>query len=291
MITVMDSGQQKSFSTQAGVSEANLQECQSWLPVRDVDANKGSNGRVLIVGGEQSMAGAVCLAGWSAYTSGAGLVHVATRPEHASTITAFRPELLVHGIDERAQLGALLATADVIACGPGLGQTRWSREVFEYVLEHGAPRVIDADGLNLLAEDGARSAHWVLTPHPGEAGRLLNCSVADIQADRLSAAREIAATYGGVCVLKGRGSLVVSEQGEAAICPYGNEGLAVAGTGDILTGFLAGLLAQGMDGFRAAVTAVVLHACAADRYAVDAGNIGMLASDIISPLRALRNSL
>ncbi len=286
----MDSGSQKTFSRKGILQPIKLIECQGWFPQRADDAHKGSNGRVLIVGGEQSMAGACCLAGWASYVAGAGLVRVATIADNTATISSCRPELLVSGIDEPNQLGKLLQLVDVIALGPGLGQTRWSRQVFEFCLEHNDPRVIDADALNLLAHTPDKRDRWILTPHVAEAARLLNTQVDEIQDNRIAAAREIVSLYGGICILKGKGSLIVSDKNET-ICPYGNAALAVAGTGDVLTGVLAGLLAQGMESYRAAQSAVALHACAADIYAAGNGLVGMLASDLMIPLRRLRNGL
>ena len=286
----MDTGSQKTFSSMEKLQKINITECQGWLPQRADDAHKGSNGRVLIVGGEQSMAGACCLAGWASYVAGAGLVRVATIAANTGSITSCRPELLVSGIDETFQLRKLLQQVDVIALGPGLGQTKWSRQMFEFCLEHNDPHLIDADALNLLAQTPDKRDSWILTPHVAEAARLLNTQVDEIQANRLSAAREIVSLYGGTCILKGKDSLIVTEKNKR-ICPYGNAALAVAGTGDVLTGVLAGLLAQGMESNRASQSAVALHACAADIYTAENGLVGMLASDLMEPLRRLRNGL
>ena len=285
----MNNQRHKSFSVQRQPRPAELAECQNWLPVRADDSHKGSNGRVLIAGGEQSMAGAACLAGWSAYSAGAGLVRVATIPDNVTAITSCRPELLVSAIDSANALKPLLQQIDTLAVGPGLGQSAWSRSIFEYCLEHARPNIVDADGLNLLADTRDKRADWILTPHPGEAARLLDCQARDIQADRLAAAREIVHQYGGICILKGHGSLIVSAQGDDWHCPYGNAALAVAGTGDVLTGLLAALLAQGMPPLQASVAAVVLHASAADRHAAEFGNVGMLASELMGPIRKLIN--
>jgi NAD(P)H-hydrate epimerase len=289
MIPVMEHTEQKTFSDFGKPHLADLAECQGWLPVRSENSHKGSNGRVLIAGGEQAMAGAACLAGWSAYISGAGLVRVACIPENVTAITASRPELLVSGIRSTQQLKKLFRQSDVLALGPGLGQSSWSRTIFEYCLEFGHPDILDADGLNLLAKSPARQQNWILTPHPAEAGRLLKCKASDIQLDRTSAVKEIAKQYGGICILKGKSTLVAINEEALWTCPYGNSALAVAGTGDVLTGLLAGLLAQGMTTEKAAVTAVVLHACAGDIHAAEHGPVGMLASDLMLPLRQLRN--
>ncbi len=290
MIPVMDSTQQKSFSDIGKPRQANLAECQGWLPLRVENSHKGSNGRVLIAGGEQAMAGAACLAGWSAYIAGAGLVRIACIPDNVTAITACRPELLVSGIHTTKQLKNLFLQSDVLALGPGLGQSDWSRKTFEYCLEHNSPDIVDADGLNLLAKSPERRQYWILTPHPGEAARLLQCKARDIQADRIAAIKELVKQYGGICILKGKKTLLATNEGGLWICPYGNPVLAVAGTGDVLTGLLAGLLAQGMAAEKAAVTAVVLHACAGDVHAAEHGSVGMLASDLMLPLRRLRNA-
>jgi len=204
----------------------------------------------VVLGGEKAMAGATCLAGWAAYIAGAGLVRVATIPENVSAITSLRPELLVSGINKVQQLKALPHGDEVLARGPGMGQTKWSHQVFEFCLEHRQPDIIDADGLSLLAQAPDKRQGWVLTPHPGEAARLLNCRARDVQADRIAAANEIVSVYGGICVLKGHGSLITAGDQLPRICRYGNSALAVAGTGDVLTGFLAGLLAQKMEPYQ-----------------------------------------
>lgn len=284
----MNAGSQKTFTGNENLQKINLTECQGWLPARADDAHKGSSGRVLIVGGEQSMAGACCLAGWASYIAGAGLVRVATIAGNVAPITSCRPELLVSSIDEPFQLKKILQQVDVVALGPGLGQTRWSRQVFEFCLEHKDPHVVDADALNLLAQSPDKRDNWILTPHVAEAARLLNSHIDEIEANRITAAGEIVSLFGGICVLKGKGSLIVNGE-SARICNYGNAALAVAGTGDVLTGLLSGLLAQGMETYQAALSAVVLHACAADIHTQQHGAIGMLASDLMIPLRQLRN--
>ncbi len=285
----MVSSKQKTLSATSIPERIELTEVQGWLPQRKPDAHKGSNGSALIIGGELSMAGACCLAGWSAYIAGAGLVRVACHEKNASVVTIWCPEILATGIRQARQLKLLFQQSDVYALGPGLGQSHWSRSLFEYSLEHCRPDIIDADGLTLLAASPEKRENWILTPHPGEAGRLLQCHARDVQSDRQAAAAAIASQYGGICVLKGKNTLIAMQDGEVRECSYGNAALSVAGTGDVLTGFLAGLLAQGMDSARAAICAVVLHACAAERHSAKSGLIGMLASDLMMPLRDLRN--
>jgi len=261
------------------------------LVLRSRCAHKGNFGHVLVVGGDQAMAGAVRMAAEAAARVGAGLVSVATRAEHAHQICAARPELMVHGVVSTGVLSPLLAQATVVALGPGLGQQGWGQECFSRVLEvamaAAIPLVIDADGLNLLASDPCRYDHWLLTPHPGEAARLLGVTTAEIQNDRLAAAQAIQQRYGGVCILKGAGTLI--QGGDLCwLCSDGNPGMASGGMGDVLSGVIAGLLAQGLALTDAAMVAVCLHAHAADEVARE-GERGMLAMDLMPMLRRLVN--
>lgn len=256
------------------------------LEPRSRNAHKGSFGHVLIVGGNQGMSGAALLAGRAALRSGAGLVSLATRAAHAAALTAAQPELMVHGVETLDDVDALLARASVVALGPGLGQDEWSRAIFARVLTSDAPLVLDADALNLLARLPRRREHWILTPHPGEAGRLLQRSSAEVQADRLASLAALQARYGGTVVLKGAGSLVSGTP--PSVCPYGNPGMAVGGMGDALTGVIAALWAQGLTADAAARLGVLAHACAGDRAAA-AGERGLLPQDLLAELRHVLN--
>lgn len=258
------------------------------LRPRPRGAHKGSNGHVLVVGGDHGMAGAVLLAARAALRAGAGLVSVATRAAHASALTAAQPELMCHGVECADDLAMLLKRADVVAVGPGLGQDGWGRTLLSRVLDSRLPLVMDADALNLLALEPAPRGNWVLTPHPGEAGRLLGRTTADIERNRLAAVSELRARYGGSVVLKGVGSLVCGSQ--LRLCPYGNPGMAVGGMGDTLTGIIAALLAQGLGLDEAAALGVLVHALAGDRAARE-GERGLLPSDLIAELRSLVNPL
>ncbi len=260
------------------------------LPPRSRIAHKGDAGHALVVGGELGMAGAIRLAGESAARSGAGLVTVATRSEHAATICASRPELMCRGVDRAEQLVPLIEAASVLALGPGLGQKEWGMGLLRRVLEcKNRPVVLDADALNLLALEPARYDHWVLTPHPGEAARLLGCSTREVQQDRFSAVRMLQERYGGVAVLKGPGTLVYDGVHPVGVCSDGNPGMASGGMGDVLTGIIAGLLAQGLALREAAIAGVALHAASADLVA-ESGERGMLASDLFQPLHHLVNA-
>lgn len=259
------------------------------LGVRRRNVNKGTFGHVLVVGGDHSMAGAVRLTGEAAVRSGAGLVSVATRAGNAPAINAARPELMVQGVDGPQSIVPFLERASVVALGPGLGQSSWAHALWDTALCAGKPLVLDADGLNFLASHPRPLPdRCVLTPHPGEAARLLGCDVATVQSDRFAAARALAARYSAIVVLKGCGSLVADAQGRLALCPFGNPGMASAGMGDVLTGVIAGLMAQGLGSRDAACLGVLVHALAGDRAAGDRPR-GLLASDLFEPLRACLN--
>jgi NAD(P)H-hydrate epimerase len=261
------------------------------LPPRARHANKGDNGHVLVIGGDHGMAGAARLAGEAALRAGAGLVSVATRAEHVFALNAARPELMAHAVGGPQALEPMLERASVLALGPGLGKAAWGHALWLTALDAGKPTVLDADGLNLLArEPRVFSTPTVLTPHPGEAARLLGVAVDDIERDRFSAARELARRHGAVVVLKGAGSLIADPDGRLDVCPWGNPGMASGGMGDLLTGVVAAMLAQGCQPWDAACLAVGLHARAGD-LAARQGERGLLASDLLDPLRALGNAL
>jgi len=260
------------------------------LPPRNRCAHKGTFGHVLIIGGNWGMAGAARMAAEAALRSGAGLVSVATRSEHVSAIVSARPEIMCHGIDNKLQIKSLLDKASCIAIGPGLGQDGWAYDLLSAVLETSTPLVMDADALNLLAREPVSRSNWVLTPHPGEAGRLLQQSTLKIQQDRFKAIRELHSNYGGVVVLKGCGTLICRDDANVALCDAGNPGMAVAGMGDILTGILAGLIAQTKavqtsQLYESAKAAVYIHATAADLASIDDGERGLLATDLLPYIR------
>jgi len=258
------------------------------LPKRRRDANKGDFGRVLVVAGGPGMPGAARLCGEAALRSGAGRVTVATHPEHAMMITATRPELMCQGVETAEELAALLETADVVAFGPGLGQSSWAKRLYALLEDSGKPAVWDADALNVLSNVPKRAENRVITPHPGEAGTLLQCGAAKVQSDRPAAVSALVEKFGGVAVLKGAGTLISDGGGLPAICTAGNPGMAAAGMGDILTGVIAAFLAQGLSLREAATVGVEVHARAGD-IAARSGERGMLASDVLSALRAVVN--
>lgn len=254
-------------------------------------AHKGHFGHVLVVGGDHGYGGAPLLAARASARAGAGLVTLATRKRHVSGVLAVVPELMVHAVGRHAELDPVVAHCNVILAGPGLGRAAWGRRLFEQVLAQQRPLVLDADALNLLSEHpGLSRDDWVLTPHPGEAARLLQTCIAEIHADRFAAVEALQRRYGGCVVLKGAGTLVLgSGSRPVAVCSDGNPGMASGGMGDVLAGVIASFMAQGWSFSEAAELGVCLHAAAGDAAARADGERGLLASDLMPYLRRLVN--
>ncbi len=255
-------------------------------------AHKGDFGHVLVVAGNKGFAGAARLCAEASLRCGAGLVSVATHAFHAATLNAGRPEMMVHAVEARGDITARINRASVVVVGPGLGQDRWAIDLFETVLESAKRAVIDADALNLLASGSVAlpaEGEYVITPHPGEAARLLQTDVASIEADRFAAASELSRKFQACVVLKGAGTLIDACSGKpVAVCSDGNPGMASGGMGDVLAGLLGTFLAQNEDVDEAACLGVCLHAAAAD-VASQRGEVGMLASDLFKHIRGLLN--
>lgn len=256
------------------------------LAARRPTAHKGQSGHLLLIGGDRGLGGAILLSAESALRSGAGMVSLATRSEHVAAALARLPEVMTVGAHSANQLMGLLEQASVLVVGPGLGQAAWGRSLLSAAVNAPVPQVWDADALNLLSKGGLELPEGcVMTPHPGEAGRLLGMSTADVQADRFTVARQLSKKYSAVVVLKGAGSLIASPDGRVALCDRGHPAMATAGLGDVLAGLVGALLAQGMDAFDAACLAVWLHASAGERL----GKLGrgLAASDLIPAIRQL----
>lgn len=271
----------------------NACDLSSAFPARVQDAHKGANGHVLCVGGNYGMSGAISMAAQAALRGGAGLVSVATRQQHAVQITQARPELMCRGAEHVTDLEPMLAAATCAAIGPGLGQDAWAQALLARLLDTNKALVMDADALNLLALEPWARGQWILTPHPGEAARLLGVKTPEVQADRRAAVLEIAERYNAAVILKGAGSLIAAPGSDVWLCDRGNPGMAVGGMGDVLTGVVAALLAQLLAtgvGQRqaleiAARIATFVHACAGDAAAHDGGQRGLLACDLLPYLR------
>jgi len=259
------------------------------LPRRRRNCHKRDFGHVLVIGGDYGMAGAVFLAAQAALRVGAGMVSIATRPEHARTVLAQMPELMVHGIRRVEDLLPLISNASHCIIGPGLGLSDWADQLFHQVIASQLPMIIDASALRLLAQFPQHDDNWVLTPHPGEAASLLACSVQAVQQDRYQAVSDLQATFGGQIVLKGNGSLLCTDKSSLYLCDAGNPGMASAGMGDVLSGVIAGLAAQGLSLADAAKLGVWIHARAGDLAAQQQGERGLIASDLLPWLRQLVN--
>lgn len=266
----------------------SLHDFKSYLLRRPRECHKHQFGHILIIGGEEGYSGSVLLAAKAALRTGAGLVSIATRKTHAIFLNINQPELMCHGILNKKDLMPLLNKASVIVLGPGLSQKKWGKNLFNAAFSVKKPLIVDADGLNILATKKIKSSWFIITPHVGEAARLLNITSEEIQADRLNAVKALQKKYGCIVVLKGSQSLICNEKEEVFVCPFGNPGMASAGTGDVLTGIIAGLAAQHVPLEVAAKLGVLLHAQAGD-LAAQEGERGMIASDIIHYLRQLIN--
>lgn len=277
-------------STQVIAYSSPLSQQLKRLPVRHANWHKGLSGHVLIIGGAPGFSGAPKMAALAALRVGAGLVSVLMHEDHAASFDNDHPEIMCHGMsDDRTILEELLQKATVIAIGPGLGTLNWSKMLLERVLLATQPLLIDADALNLLAAmpDAPHRADWVLTPHPGEAARLLHIERDVVQQHRLQSAKQLAHRYGGVAVLKGARTCT-SDGAKNDICLLGNPGMATAGLGDILSGIITGLIAQGLSIWDAATLGVLLHAKAGDLAARE-GMRGMVATDLLPYVRQLVN--
>jgi hydroxyethylthiazole kinase-like uncharacterized protein yjeF len=256
------------------------------LKPRAADAHKGDFGHVMVIGGDTGFGGAALMAAEAAARSGAGLVSIATRPEHIPAILARRPEIMACGVVSGQELEPLLARPTLLVVGPGLGRSPWSEQMLQQAVKSGLPLVLDADALNILAEGRvvpkpAGQGRWLLTPHPAEAARLLGTTTAEVQANRFAAVTALQEKYQASVILKGAGSLVASPGNCTGIVTDGNPGMASGGMGDVLSGILGGLLAQGMAMADAARLGAVLHAVAADLAAAEFGQRSLLATDLL----------
>jgi NAD(P)H-hydrate epimerase len=258
------------------------------LPKRARNSHKGANGHVLLVGGDCGYSGAIRLAAEAALRAGAGLVSVATRAKHSHLLNVGRFEIMSHAVEDEKTLQGLLDKSTVVVIGPGLGQSPWAEMMFCQILRSELPLVMDADGLNLLAKNPAYRNNWVLTPHPGEAARLLTLSSEQINQNRFAAVDQLFQKFGGVTLLKGAGTLIKSET-RLSVNLTGNPGMASGGMGDVLAGFIGSLIAQGLSLDEATEKAVFWHGQAADQAVAIAGERGLLASDLFPFIRTLVN--
>jgi ADP-dependent NAD(P)H-hydrate dehydratase / NAD(P)H-hydrate epimerase len=259
------------------------------LAPRHANSHKGEYGHVLCIGGEVGMGGAVRLCAEAALRVGAGLASVATRTEGVSALVAARPEAMTHAVENTDALLPLIEKADVLAVGPGLGQNDWGQTLFDCAIASKKSLILDADALNLLVENTQTLPQAILTPHPGEAARLLGVSNQEIQQHRFDAIDALIKKYQCVVVLKGAGTLVGAPGETIRVIDAGNPGMATGGMGDVLTGVIAALCAQKLSLFEAASLGALLHGAAGDAAAKIGGERGLLPSDLFPQLRRLAN--
>lgn len=263
--------------------------CCARLPKRSVDAHKGQFGHVMVIGGDLGFGGAAILAAEAAAFGGAGLVSLATRPEHVVAALVRRPEVMTLGVPSGQELEPHLSRPDHLVVGPGLGQSPWSEQMLQQALITGLPLVLDADALNILALGRIPwpgHGNLVITPHPGEAARLLNCSIGEVQSNRFDAVRRLQRLCGGVVVLKGAGTLIADSH-QTCVALVGNPGLATAGSGDVLSGLIGSFMAQGLAPLSASKLAVCVHGEAGDVLAAKVGQSGLQAAELIAHVREL----
>lgn len=283
------------FNSLTDVPEAPIRCFQAdklatWLPERQAAAHKGDMGKLVLIGGEAGTAGAIRLSGEGALRSGAGLVRVLTHSSNIVPLLTARPELMTNELTAD-NLENALDWADVVAIGPGLGQSEWGKAALRQVKLSKKPMLWDADALNLLAMEPNTRQNRILTPHPGEAARLLDISVAEVESDRVATAQQLVERFGGVAVLKGSGTVIASAGKPVVIAYVGNPGMATGGMGDVLTGVISALLAQNISLWSAACAGVIAHGHAADLDAAQNGTRGMLATDVIHQLRKSVNPI
>ncbi len=282
-----------------GLHLSTAADFSSLLAPRQRDANKGSYGHVLVIGGSLGKAGAVAMAGFSALRVGAGLSTVATAKSVLPTVAGFHPEVMTEPLEETeagtislrslgsGAIDSLVERKTVLAVGPGISRQRETAEFVRGVVQrYDTPMVLDADALNAFEGTArnlkGRGRSLVITPHPGEMSRLTGLSIAEIQANRTDVARKFAAEHELVVVLKGHRTLIASPHGEIWVNPTGNPGMATGGTGDVLTGMVAGLVAQHPRRvLEATALAVYLHGLAGDLAVAEMGENSLVAADLV----------
>lgn len=266
--------------------ELNFAELIQQLPPRATTAHKGNFGHVLVIGGDDGYAGAPVMAALGALRVGAGMVTIASHAHNFIGLNAAHPEIMTFAIDKPSALKNILPHVTVVVLGPGLGRETWSKQVYKNAEKCSLPMVIDADGLYFLSSKPIKNANYVLTPHPGEAATLLGQKQPIANTARLNAIQDLVQEYAATVVLKGSGTLVGSPDADIGICTAGNPGMATAGMGDLLSGIIAGLIAQGLDVPVATQLGVCVHAMAGD-IAAKSGQRGLITTDLLLPLKLL----
>ncbi len=295
-IVLKDLGLDMTKTIKPTIREFNYKDIKSNLPVRKKNAHKGQHGKLLIVAGDEGYGGAGILASEAALKTGAGLVTLLTRESHVSSSLAKNPEVMVSGADNVQNLDNHFLCSDVLVCGPGMYENYWSEQLLfkliTFAAKNQTPTLLDAGALRLLSKKPFANMPLpkdiVLTPHPGEASSLLGVSTDVIQNDRLRAAKELNAKFGGIVVLKGHGTIICDSK-ESYLCSSGGPELAVAGSGDVLSGLIGSLMAQGLKPIDAVMAGVALHGSAGESFARSIGAIGLAASELIPYIRNALN--
>ena len=278
------------------IKEFSFEDTKENIPIRKENSHKGDHGKLLIIAGDEGFGGAGIMSSESGLKTGAGLVKLLTRKSHVSSSLAKNPEIMVSGADNAQDLEANLEWPDAVVAGPGMYKNFWSEQILykllSFVADSGTPTLLDAGALRLLAHKAfsrlTLNSQTVLTPHPGEAAEMLNTTPKEIQKNRIASAKELQKKYGCIVVLKGNGT-IICDKNNAYLCSSGGPELAVAGTGDILSGIIGSLIAQGLTPLDAAKTGVAIHARAGEEFANDVGKIGLAASELISYIRKFLN--
>lgn len=252
------------------------------IPPRELNSHKGNFGNIVIIGGDYNMGGAVIMAAEAACRSGAGKVTILTQKEHISAIISRLPNVMTASFESKEYLEQIKQNKTLIAIGPGLGQSDWSKTLFDFFMASDVPKIIDADALNLLSKSTKKYnlQNAIITPHPKEAARLLEISVEEVQNNRQKTVQDLFNKYGAIIILKGSNSLIYNGDGNFYVCPYGNPAMAVAGMGDILTGFITGFATQNITLTEATILGVYYHALKADKICKTQGEIGLLPMDM-----------
>jgi hydroxyethylthiazole kinase-like uncharacterized protein yjeF len=271
------------------ITRFSIESVLARIHPRPYNSHKGVFGSLCVVAGDQTYFGALLLAVRALIAMGLGCIRVITTPANVHRLIDLHPHIIAISYEDREVVQAATAAVSTILAGPGIGKADWFHELFPSLLSAGRHLVLDAGALPLITSLATLPDGVVLTPHPGEAATLLQCSAADIQAQRYQSARLISDRYRAYTVLKGYGTLVTLPSGETTMCPYGNPGMAVAGMGDVLAALIAGKIAQ--DGLRqeVLVDAVYLHAYVGDRLAKQRGQVGLEPSQIIAHLQHMLN--
>ena len=295
-LILKDLGLGMSTNENPEVIEFSYEDIRNNIPKRKQTAHKGNHGKLLIVAGDEGFGGAGILSSESGLKTGAGLVKLLTRKSNVSASLARNPEVMVSGADNAQDLEANLSWPDSIVAGPGMFDNFWSEQLLYKLLESSIdsniPTLLDAGALRLMTRKAFTKIklheQTVLTPHPGEAAEMLKITTKEIQNNRVKSAKELQKKYGCIIVLKGHGTIICNKQ-NAYLCSSGGPELAVAGSGDILSGVIGSLIAQGLTPWDAAITGVGIHAQAGEEFANDVGQIGLAASEIIAYIRTQLN--